>query len=321
MHGIRNRARGGGRVRLVLGLLLATLVVSTMTLVLAGCSSSTEEAAAPEVTDMLGRSLAVSVKPERIVTTHPTATEMLYVAGGVAVARDSSSKYPAEVTGLPTVGSAYSISAEAVAAQDPDLIIVEALTQASLVDQFSQLGLPVLAVRASTLDDIKQSISLVGEVLGNSDAADQAIAGIESRIDAARDRASGEKSVLILIADAQNNIYAAKPASYPGAVAALIGLNNLAETLPDAGGLYAGYAPFTAEQAAGANPDMVFAITPAPAPAPRLSTLLSRMPGFKDMPAVAAGRMVELDASLFLQAQGPRIADAVENMLDTVNNS
>jgi ABC-type Fe3+-hydroxamate transport system substrate-binding protein len=37
------------------------------------------------------------------------------------------------------------------------------------------------------------------------------------------------------------------------------------------------------------------------------------------MPAVKAGHVVELDPVLFLQAQGPRIADAVEAMLNIVN--
>jgi ABC-type Fe3+-hydroxamate transport system substrate-binding protein len=44
------------------------------------------------------------------------------------------------------------------------------------------------------------------------------------------------------------------------------------------------------------------------------------MPGFKDMPAVQAECVVELDPVLFLQAQGPRIADAVEGLLDIMNN-
>jgi ABC-type Fe3+-hydroxamate transport system substrate-binding protein len=103
-------------------------------------------------------------------------------------------------------------------------------------------------------------------------------------------------------------------------VAALIGLDNLAADLPDAGGMYAGYASFSPEQATQTNPDVVFTITPAPAPAPRLSTVLSQMPGFKEMPAVKEGHVVELDPVLFLQAQGPRIADAVEGMVDIVNS-
>jgi len=208
-----------------------------------------------------------------------------------------------------------------VAALDPDLVLIEALTQSGLVDPLGQLGIPVVAVRAASLEDIVQSLTLVGKIVETEDAAAQAITDIQDRIDAAEENAPEGKSILIFIADAQNNVYAAKPASYPGLVAALIGLDNLAAGLPDAGGLYAGYAPFSAEQATQINPDVVLTITPAPTPAPRLSAVLSRMPGFKEMPAVKAGRVVELDPVLFLQAQGPRIADAVEGMIDIINNS
>jgi iron complex transport system substrate-binding protein len=237
----------------------------------------------------------------------------------VAAGRDTASKYPAEVLDLPTVGSSYSISTEAVAALNPDLVLVEALTQANLVDQLGPLGVPIIAVRAASLEDIVQSLTLVGEIVDNDDAAAQAITDIQNRIDAAEESAPEGKSILILIADADKKIYAAKAESYPGLVTALIGLTNLAAELQGKAP-YAGFALFTTEQATQSNPDVVLTITPAPAPAPRLSAVLSQMPGFKEMPAVKAGHVVELDPVLFLQAQGPRIADAVEAMLNIVKS-
>lgn len=303
-------------VKLLTAVMLLPLLVASLTIT--ACSS---ESSAPTVTDLLGRSVEIPGKQTRIVTTHPTATETLYRVGGVAVGCDSSSRYPAEVLSLPTVGSAYNISTESVAGLDPDLVLIEALTQSGLVDPLQQLGMTVVAVRAASLDDIIKSLTLVARIIGAEDAADEAISDIEHRIDAAKENAPEAKSILIFIADAQNNVYAAKPASYPGLVATLIGLENLAADLPEAGGMFAGYAAFSAEQTTQINPDMILTITPAPQPAPRLSVVLSQMPGFKDMPAVKTGRVVELDPILFLQAQGPRIADAVEELIDIVNNA
>jgi iron complex transport system substrate-binding protein len=299
-----------------IAVLLSLLILAGSLLGMA-CSS---ESSTPTVTDLLGRSVEFAEKPVRIVTTHPTATETLYQAGGVAVGRDTASQYPAEVLGLPTVGSAYNISTEEVAALDPDLVLIEALTQSSLVDPLEQLGIPVVAVRAASLEDIVQSLTLVGKIVETEDTAAQAITDIHNRIDAAKENAPEDKSILIFIADADKKIYAAKAESYPGLVATLIGLNNLAANLQGPAP-YPGFALFTAEQATQIDPDVVLTITPAPAPAPRLSAVLSQMPGFKEMPAVKAGRVVELDPVLFLQAQGPRIADAVEGLIDIINNS
>jgi ABC-type Fe3+-hydroxamate transport system substrate-binding protein len=168
------------------------------------------------------------------------------------------------------------------------------------------------------LEDIVQSLTLAGEIVDNDETAAQAVTDIQNRIDAAQDNAPEGKSILVFIGDADRKIYAAKAQSYPGLVAALIGLKNLAADLQGPAP-YPGFALFSAEQAPSSEADVVFTITPYPAPAPRLSAVLSQIPGFKEMPAVKAGHVVELDPVLFLQAQGPRIADAVEAMLNIVN--
>ncbi|MBM3156891.1 MAG: ABC transporter substrate-binding protein, partial [Chloroflexi bacterium] len=180
------------------------------------------------------------------------------------------------------------------------------------------LGMTVLAVRAASLDDIEQSLTLVGEVVDMEDAAAQAFAEIEDRIAAAQDGVTVSVDVLIFISDAQRNIYAAKPESYPGTVAALLGLGNPAAGMPDNFSI-TGFTLFTSEQALTSAADIVFTITPAPPPAPRLSASLAQISGFNQMAAVQAGNVVELDPALFLQAQGPRIAEAVEEMLRLIN--
>ncbi len=310
---------------------LLLLLVSVIGLMTTACSgtetTSTTTTTTPTgmhtsypltITDILERTVTLNQKPSRIVTVHPTATETLYRVGGIAIGRDTGSKYPPEAQSLPTIGGSYNPSAEAVAALNPDLIILEALTQATLLPTFEKLGVPVIAVRAASLDDIKQGLILVGQVIDMNEAAAQAITQIESRIEAAQNTTRAGRSVLIIIGDANRNIYAAKPDSYPGTLLDLLGQENLAEGLPESGP-YPGFATYTGEQALTANPDAVFAISPAPAPAPKLSEMLPMVPGFNNMEIVKAGKVKELDPALFLQAQGPRIADAVEQLASYLN--
>ena len=306
------------------------LVVSVSILLALGCSSTTAPPTSTDtptttyttypltVTDILDRTVTLNQKPSRIVTIHPTATETLYRVGGIAIGRDTASKYPPEAQSLPTIGGSYNPSVEAVVALNPDLIILEALSQAMLLPTFENLGVPVITVRAASLDDIKQGLTLVGQVIDTNEAAAQAITQIESRIEAAKKTTRTGRSVLIIIADADRNIYAAKPNSYPGTLLALLGQINLAEGLPDSGP-YPGFASYMGEQALTSNPDAVFAISPAPPPAPKLSDMLPQVPGFNNMAVVKAGKVKELDPALFLQAQGPRIADAVEQLAGYLN--
>jgi iron complex transport system substrate-binding protein len=304
---------------------LLLLVVSVGILLAVGCSSTATSPTSTDtptttitsypltVTDVLDRTVTLNQKPSRIVTIHPTATETLYKVGGTAIGRDTASKYPPEAQSLPTIGGSYNPSVEAVVALNPDLIILEALSQAMLLPTFENLGVPIIAVRAASLDDIKQGLTLVGQVIDTNEAAAQAITQIESRIEATKNTTRTGRSVLIIISDADRNIYAAKPDSYPGTLLALLGQINLAEGLPDSGP-YPGFATYMGEQALTSNPDAVFAISPAPPPAPKLSDMLPQVPGFNNMEVVKAGKVKELDPALFLQAQGPRIADAVEQL-------
>ena len=126
--------------------------------------------------------------------------------------------------------------------------------------------------------------------------------------------------IFVLIADANRNIYAAKPESYTGSLLVLLGQTNLASGIPDSGP-YPGFCSYMGEQAMMSNPDAIFAISPAPAPAPNLSSMLPQIPGFSSMSVVVAGKVKELDPALFLQAPGPRIADAVEQLAAYLNGT
>lgn len=273
-----------------------------------------------EVVDMLGRTVEIQANPKRIVSISPTATEMLYVAGGTAIARDSSSSYPDEVTDLPELGGAYSPSFEAIAAQRADLILVEALTQGRFMEPLTQLGAPVVAVRATSLEDVTKGIRLIGQIIETGEAAEQAAQDISARVAASVDGLSQGKSALILISDADRNLYAAKSQSYPGAIASMMQLSNPATELADSG-TFPGFASITAEQILTMNPDYLFAITPAPEPAPRLSAVLPRIPGFSNLQAISSGQLHELDHVIFLRNPGPRIVDAVKTMAELVGGA
>jgi ABC-type Fe3+-hydroxamate transport system substrate-binding protein len=118
--------------------------------------------------------------------------------------------------------------------------------------------------------------------------------------------------VLILIMDADRRIYAAKPDTYVGSLAK-------AEAENPAEGFQARLAPigYVLPKALskrcgepGRHPDH----QSAPAPAPKLSEVLTDVPGYSDLDAVTTGKVHELDVDFFLQAPGPRVVEAMRVM-------
>ena len=264
-----------------------------------------------EIIDALGQNLSFDATPERIATLSPTATEILYSAGGASVLRDRASNFPEEARSLPDVGSSYDPSIETLLAARPDLVIIEALTQARFASILGQAGLKVMAVKVESVEDVKSNILNVGKVTGNEDIAAQKVSEIEKRLSAVGD--SDGRSVLMLISDQDRNLYAARPESYTGLIASTLGMTNKAEGLPDSGP-YPGFSMMTPEAILMANPDVIVTITPAPEPAPRLSETITQIPPFAALKAIQTGNIFEADLTLFLQSPGPRLVDAVESL-------
>jgi iron complex transport system substrate-binding protein len=265
--------------------------------------------------DMMDRNVTIAAQPERVVATSPTAVETVYAVGGTVVAHDASSDYPPEVADLPTVGRAYAPDFEGIVAQEPDLVIADSINQARFLQQFETLGVPVLMVGAASFDDVETATWLVGQALGFASEAELAITRMkQDRDDLIAQVPPQQAKVLILIMDADQRIYAAKPDTYVGSLAQLLKAENPATGLSGAAGPYPGYVLLSAEQAVTENPDVILTISPAPAPAPMLSDVLKGVPGYSDLDAVKAGKVHELDVDLFLQAPGPRVVEAMRAM-------
>jgi iron complex transport system substrate-binding protein len=171
-------------------------------------------------------------------------------------------------------------------------------------------------VGAASFDDVETGLRLVGQALGLSEKAEQVISELEKDRDAVIAQVPQQEiKTLILIMDADRRIYAAKPETYVGSLAQLLKAENPAAGLSGAAGPYPGYVLLSAEQAVTENPDVILTISPAPPPAPRLSDTLKGVPGYSDLSAVKVDKVHELDVKLFLQAPGPRVVEAMKQML------
>ena len=269
------------------------------------------------ITDKLNQNINITNKPKKIVSISPTATEMIYKIGGEVIARDRASVYPLSVMKHPSIGSAYSPNMELIVEQSPDLVVMEALTQARFVGEFQKLGIPTIAVRAESLIDVTESMNILGSALDLGENSEKAISEINEKIDSLKTSVNYTEEILILISDADRNLYAAKPESYAGLVADILNLKNVAAGMDDSGP-YPGYTSWAGETAMRSDPGYIFTINPAPPPAPRLSQTLPSIPGFNRLTAIREEKVKDLDPILFMQAPGPRIIDALLELVSKI---
>jgi len=134
------------------------------------------------VIDMAGRKVTVPSKIERIVTTYKPATQFVFAlnAQKMLVGVDNTSTkeklftliYP-EVESLIEVGSKREgVNIETVASLNPDLVILFPHNQAEFTaSKLETLGISTIIINPESLEEIRETNRLLGEVLGLEDRA------------------------------------------------------------------------------------------------------------------------------------------------------
>jgi len=129
--------------------------------------------------------------PQRIVSTAPSITELLYALGlgdrVVGVTRFC--RYPPEAQLKPKIGDYTSPNLEAIAALRPDLVVIQT-NPIHLADHLASLKLRVLEVDQENIAAIYKSIHEVGAATGTEHAASELTTSIREGLDRVKARVS-----------------------------------------------------------------------------------------------------------------------------------
>ncbi|WP_342454849.1 cobalamin-binding protein [Caldimonas aquatica] len=142
-----------------------------------------------EVVDDLGQRVRLAAPPRRIVSLAPHATELVFAVGAGArlVGAMDHSDYPPAARRLPRVGDSRSIDLEAVAALEPDLVIVWPTgNPPSQVERLAKMGLPVYRSELRRLSEIADAMRRLGMLLGEAEAAGMQAQAFERELTALR---------------------------------------------------------------------------------------------------------------------------------------
>ena len=284
-----------------------------------GCASNEPDTAPPSASAAAAYpvtvgTLTLAQRPEKIVSLTPTATEMLFAigAGPQVVAVDDQSNYPA---GVPQSDlSGFKPSAEAIAAKDPDLVVLSNDID-KIVSQLGALKIPVLLTpAAASMDDTYKEIGQLGVLTGHRDEAEALHQQMTADIDKIVKSVPARAKPLSYYYELDPTLYTVTSKTFVGSVFAMFGLTNVADAA-DPGGAKGGYPQLSPEALVQDNPDTIFlADSKCCQQSPR--TVAARK-GWNAITAVRKQQVYALDDDI-ASRWGPRTVDLVQAVADAV---
>jgi iron complex transport system substrate-binding protein len=130
------------------------------------------------ITDGLGRELFFEKTPQRIITTIPSTTEIMFSLGlnEKIVGVTSLTQYLSYVPDIQRKAEekekigGFFLDLEKIVALEPDLVVMDA-TQKGILPKLEELGLKIYVTAALDIDDIMESILELGQITGALDRA------------------------------------------------------------------------------------------------------------------------------------------------------
>ena len=290
------------------GLLLLLL------LPIGGCESPSSGPSSSSVTDDLDRSVHIDRPVQRVVSLAPNLTEIIYAAGAgpSLVALTSSGDHPPPVDPLPHV-SALPVDFEAVAAQEPDLVLAtDQINAPNDIETFESLDLPIYFFSFDTLDDIVQSIRTTGRLLGTEAAAKDSAAALQRSIDSLRARTGTipddqRPRVLVLVGD--DTLYSFGRGSYVHTLVELAGGRSITADIDT-------QAPTLSEEyVLQQTPDVIVGLWGNDYDPSRL---LELHPTWDIVPALRNDRVYSLPADLIARP-GPRVVKGARRLFQALH--
>ncbi|HEX9865689.1 MAG TPA: ABC transporter substrate-binding protein [Acidimicrobiia bacterium] len=289
-----------------------TSSTAAATTMVADETTTTEGPEFPVMVDAANGEVIVELRPERIVSLAPTATEILFAigAGDQVIAVDELSNFPAEA---PTTDlSGFEPNVEAVAALDPDLVVVSDDFN-DIVSALTSIEIPVIHHPAAvTLEDSYIQIEQLGAATGSIDDAASLVVSMQSEIDRLVTSMPGIEEPLSYYYELDGSLFSVTSETFIGEMFSLVGLENIAD---EAEGFETQYPQLSAEYIIDADPDLIFlADTKCCGESPE--TVAAR-PGWEQLTAVYRGSVVALDDDV-ASRWGPRVVELLESIVGAV---
>ncbi|ODS41829.1 MAG: hypothetical protein MSIBF_00215 [Candidatus Altiarchaeales archaeon IMC4] len=259
------------------------------------------------ITDDLGRNVTIRAEPERIISTAPSNTEILFALGlgDRIVGVTEYCNWPPEALEKEKIGGFSTVSVEKTVALNPDVVFASDKTGADNIEKLENFGIPVVVLRPKVLEDVLENIELAGKITGTKDKAKGITDSMQNRIDAVKAGAEKSKNKpRVFFAVSGEPLMAAGPETL---------INNLIEASGGAN-VFADaqtrYPVISLESVLDRDPEIIITNTRDKHTAIDFDEVAGKGE-WQGINAVKNSRMYVIDADI-VSRPGPRIVDALE---------
>jgi iron complex transport system substrate-binding protein len=259
-----------------------------------------------QIIDDFDRNVTLDKYPQRIVSTAPSNTEILFALGlgerviGVTEYCD----YPEEAKEKEKIGGFSTVDIEMTAALNPDLILASEKTGIENIEKLEELGMTVVVLQPENVDGVLHDIRLVGKITGEEARAEELAGDMENRIKNVQENTKGLEKPEVFYVVWHDPMMSAGSGTFISDLIDMAGGTNIAHDME-------GYKAMSLEVVVERDPDII--ITPTGMGEQPIYDFVVAEERLFDVSAVKNGRVHTIDQNIVNRA-GPRIVDGLEEI-------
>jgi len=290
-----------------------SFVLLCFALLISACGAPAAGAGELTFTDGLGRTVKLAGPAQKIVSTAPSNTEILFAvgAGKQVIGRDDFSDYPAEAADIPAVGSFDKYDLEQIVALKPDLVLLAEINNIEMVKKLEELGLTVYYLsNPKTIEDMYANLNIVAGLTGHEKETASLIESLKTRVSAVDEKikAAASKPVVFYELDSTDPAkpYTVGPNTFVDLLVSRAGGLNMTT----AAGITDSYPQVSIEQIVSSDPELIilgdsmWGIS---------VESVGQRPGWEKLKAVGSLQVYPFDDNT-VSRPGPRLVDGLESM-------
>lgn len=247
------------------------IIALMLTLSLVACNSNEMEEVVDEVeevienepiviTDHLGREVVFDEPVERIVSGYYITTSMMIALDlqenvvGIEAKPERRPIYglaAPEFLDLPTVGTMKEFDLEGAAALDPDVVVLSVRLKEA-VENLEELGVKVIAVNPESMEELKESITMIGRATNREERAEELIRYYDEKTSEIEDLVSGRERESVYLAGNKSYLSTTSNKMYQHTLIETAGGDNVTGDIDDTYWVEISY-----EQLLDYNPDII----------------------------------------------------------------